>query len=143
MDTHSLYEKLANDDLNDDDKTKLLILLEKVSKQKEAKAKCAKKHMEKLKQDEEAMIKIRKQKMEYYNNNKELINEKERERYNTNKEIQEQKKEKSRLYYHNKFDDVPKMKRGRKPKPINLDDELPIRRPRGRPPKIIIKEEQN
>ena len=134
MDTKTLYAKVASDNLTDDDKDKLLTLLNNLTKQKEAKAKSAKKHMEKLKLDEEAMDKIRKQKMEYYIKNKELINDKERERYNANIETQERKKEKSRLYYHNKFDAVPKMKRGRKPKPIDPDEMPHIRRPRGRPP---------
>ena len=66
MDTKTLYAKVASDNLTDDDKDKLLTLLDNLTKQKEAKAKNAKKHMDKLKQDEEAMDKIRMQKMEYY-----------------------------------------------------------------------------
>ena len=66
MDTKTLYAKVASDNLTDDDKDKLLTLLDNLTKQKEAKANSAKKHMDKLKQDEEAMDKIRVQKMEYY-----------------------------------------------------------------------------
>ena len=134
MDTKSLYAKVASDNLTDDDKDKLLTLLNNLTKQKEAKAKSAKKHMEKLKLDEEAMDKIRMQKMEYYIKNKELIKDKERDRYNANTETRERKKEKSNLYYHNKFDNVPKLKRGRKPKLIDADETPKIIRPRGRPP---------
>ena len=127
MDTNTIYTKVANDNLTDDDK-------EKLTKQKEAKAKYAKKHMEKLKLDEKAMDKIRLQKREYYIKNKELITDKVREQYNTDTELRERKKEKSNLYYHNLFDNVPKLKRGRKPKLINADETPKIIRPRGRPP---------
>ena len=130
-----------NENLTDDDK---------VTKQKEAKAKSAKKYMDKLKQDECAMNKISMQKMDYYIKNKELIRERERDRYNYNTEARERKKEKSNLYYHNKFDNVPKMRRGRPPKPIDINEPPKIIRPRGRPPKIIkpltneeIKEDAN
>ena len=97
--------------------------------------------MEKLKQDDDAMQKIRMQKMDYYLK-KELIKDKERARYNTNIEIRERKKEKSNLYYHNKFDNVPKKTRGRKPTFIDEDDDdddtkIIKPRPRGRPPKHI------
>ena len=119
----------------------LLTLLDNLTKQKEAKAISAKKHMEKLKLDDDAMSKIRMQKMEYYLKNKDLIKDKERARYNNNLETRERKKEKSNLYYHNKFDNVPKKTRGRKPKKIDDDDDddatTKIVRPRGRPPKHI------
>jgi len=136
MDTKTLYAKVASDNLTDDDKDKLLTLLNNLTKQKEENAKNVKKHMEKL----------RMRKMEYYIKNKELINDKERDRYNANTEIRERKKEKSNLYYHNKFDAVPKMKRGRKPKPIDPDETPKIIRPRGRPPtkqiNTLIEEQQ-
>ena len=114
--TKKKSEKLASDNLTDDDKIMLLTLLDNLTKQKEAKAISAKKHMEKLKLDDDAMSKIRMQKMEYYLKNKDLIKDKERARYNNNLETRERKKEKSNLYYHNKFDNVPKKTRGRKPK---------------------------
>jgi len=132
--TKTLYEKLASDNLTDDDKDKLLTLLDNLTKQKQAKAKSTQKYMEKLKLNDEAMEKIRMQKTLYYIKNKELLKDKERERYNDNNETRERKKEKSNLYYHNKFDNVPKLKRGRKPQPINPDETPKIIRPRGRPP---------
>ena len=139
--TKKISEKLASDNLTDDDKIMLLTLLDNLTKQKEAKAISAKKHMEKLKQDDDAMSKIRMQKMEYYLKNKDLIKDKERARYNNNLETRERKKEKSNLYYHNKFDNVPKKTRGRKPKKIDNDDDdatTKIIRPRGRPRKQHI-----
>ena len=127
---------MASDNLTDDDKDKLLTLLNNLTKQKLENAKNVKKRMEKL----------RMRKMEYYIKNKELINDKERDMYNANTEIRERKKEKSNLYYHNKFDAVPKMKRGRKPKPIDPDETPKIIRPRGRPPtkqiNTLIEEQQ-
>jgi hypothetical protein len=80
------------------------------------------------------MEKIRIHKMNYYIKNKEIIRERARTRYNTVTEARENKKELSNLYYHNKFDNVPKMKRGRKPKLIDADETPKIIRPRGRPP---------
>ena len=139
--THILYEKLASDNLTDDDKIMLLTLLDNLTKQKDAKAISAKKPMEKLKLDDDAMSKIRMQKMEYYLKNKDLIKDKERARYNNNLETRERKKEKSNLYYHNKFDNVPKKTRGRKPKQLDNDDDdatTKIIRPRGRPRKLHI-----
>ena len=132
--TKTLYEKLASDNLTDDDKDKLLTLLDNLTKQKQAKAKSTKKYMEKLKLNDDAMEKIRMQKTSYYIKNKELLKDKEGERYNDNNETRERKKEKSNLYYHNKFDNIPKLKRGRKPKPIDPDEKPKIIRPRGRPP---------
>ena len=132
MMTMTLNEKMVCDNLTDDDK---------VTRQKEAKAKSAKKYMDKIKQDESAMDKIRMQKMDYYIKNKELIREKERARYNENTEARERKKEKSNLYYHIKFDNVPKMTRGRPPKPIDINATPKIIRPRGRPPKNVLTDE--
>ena len=130
--TMTSNENIVCDNLIDDDK---------VTRQKEAKAKSAKKYMDKLKQDECAMDKIRMQKMDYYIKNKELIREKERARYNENTEARERKKEKSNLYYHNKFDNVPKMRRGRPQNPINPNEEPKVLRPRGRPPKKVLTDE--
>ena len=130
--TMTSNENIVCDNLIDDDK---------VTRQKEAKAKSAKKYMDKLKQDECAMEKIRMQKMDYYIKNKELIREKERARYNENTEARERKKEKSNLYYHIKFDNVPKMTRGRPPKPIDINATPKIIRPRGRPPKNVLTDE--
>ena len=62
MNAKTLYEKVACDNLTDDDKDKLLTLLDNVTKQKEARAESANKHMEKLKLDGDAMDKIRMQK---------------------------------------------------------------------------------
>ena len=141
--TKKKSEKLASDNLTDDDKIMLLTLLDNLTKQKEAKAISAKKHMEKLKLDDDAMSKIRMQKMEYYLKNKDLIKDKERARYNNNLETRERKKGKSNLYYHNKFDNVPKKTRGRKPNILNNDDDdatTKIIRPRGRPRKHHIDE---
>ena len=132
MMTIALNEKMVCDNLTDDDK---------VTRQKEAKAKSAKKYMDKIKQDDSAMDKIRMQKMDYYIKNKELIREKERARYNENTEARERKKEKSNLYYHIKFDNVPKMTRGRPPKPIDINATPKIIRPRGRPPKNVLTDE--
>ena len=132
MMTMTLNEKRVCDNLTDDDK---------VTRQKEAKAKSAKKYMDKIKQDEYAMDKIRLQKMDYYIKNKELIREKQRARYNENTEARERKKEKSNLYYHIKFDNVPKMTRGRPPKPIDINATPKIIRPRGRPPKNVLTDE--
>ena len=132
MMTMTLNEKMVCDNLIDDDK---------VTRQKEAKAKSAKKYMDKLKQDECAMDKIRMQKMDYYIKNKELIREKERARYNENTEARERKKEKSNLYYHIKFDNVPKMKLGRPLKPIDINATPKIIRPRGRPSKKVLTDE--
>ena len=56
MDTKTLYAKVASDNLTDDDKDKLLTLLNNLTKQKEENAKSVKKRMEKL----------RMRKMEYY-----------------------------------------------------------------------------
>ena len=134
----TIYEKLASDNLTDDDKKNLLTLLETITKQKLAKANSSKKYLEKLKLNDDAMEKIRMQKMAYYIKNKELLKDRERERYNTNNEIRERKKEKSILYYHNKHDHIPKLTRGRKPKPIDPDEPPKIIRPRGRPPRIYI-----
>ena len=92
MNAKTLYDKISADSLTDDDKDKVLTLLDNVTKQKEAKAKSAKKQMEKLKLDEDAMVKIRMQKMDYYIKNKELIKDKERARYNANTETRERKK---------------------------------------------------
>ena len=64
--TKTLYEKLASDNLTDDDKENLLTLLDKVIKLKEAKAKSSKKYMEKLKVNNDAMEKIRMRNMDYY-----------------------------------------------------------------------------
>ena len=64
--TKTLYEKLVSDNLTDDDKENLLTLLDKVTKQKEAKAKSSKKYMEKLKLNNDAMEKIRMRNMDYY-----------------------------------------------------------------------------
>ena len=64
--TKTLYEKLASDTLTDDDKDKLLTLLDNIAKQKEAKAINAKIKKEIIKQDEDAMVRIRKQQMQYY-----------------------------------------------------------------------------
>ena len=136
--TKTLYEKLVSDNLTDDDKENLLTLLDKVTRQKEAKAISSKKYMEKLKLNNDAMDKIRLRNIDYYIKNKEISKDKERERYNTNNETRERKKEKSLLYYHNKNDHIPKLKRGRKPKPIDPDEPPKIIRPRGRPPKIYI-----
>jgi len=121
--TKTLYEKLASDTLTDDDKDKLLTLLDNIAKQKEAKAINAKIKKEIIKQDEDAMVRIRKQQMQYYLKNKERINEQVRERYNTNSELQERIKERAKVYYHKKCDGVPKMKRGRKPLHIDQDED--------------------
>ena len=48
-------------------------------------------------------------------------------------EFKECKKEQSRINYHTKNDDVPKMKRGRKKKEIDPDEPPKVIRPRGRP----------
>ena len=90
----TIYEKLASDNLTDDDKKNLLTLLETITKQKLAKANSSKKYLEKLKLNDDAMEKIRMQKMAYYIK-KELLKDRERERYNTNNEIRERKKEKN------------------------------------------------
>ena len=91
----TIYEKLASDNLTDDDKKNLLTLLETITKQKLAKANSSKKYLEKLKLNDDAMEKIRMQKMACNTKNKELLKDRERERYNTNNEIRERKKEKS------------------------------------------------
>ena len=131
--TMTLNEKIVCDNLTDDDNATKL--------KKELRAISAKKYIEKLKQDESAMEKIRIQKMNYYIKNREIIRERARTRYNTVTETRENKKEQSNLYYHNKFDNVPKMRRGRPPNPINPNEEPKILRPRGRPPKKVLTDE--
>ena len=79
------------------------------------------------------MNRIRQQKMVYYTNNRDKLNEKDRIKYHDNLEFKERKKEQSRLNYHKKNDDVPKMTRGRKKKEINPDEPPKVVRPRGRP----------
>ena len=128
-----LQDKIVSDLLTDDDKLKLQNLLEHVSRQREIKSINSKKYYERIKDDDEIMNRIRKQKMEYYTNNRDKLNEKDRIKYHENLEFKERKKEQSRLNYHKKNDDVPKMTRGRKKKEINPDDPPKVVRPRGRP----------
>ena len=128
-----LQDKIVSDLLTDDDKLKLQNLLEHVSRQREIKSINSKKYYERIKDDDEIMNRIRKQKMEYYTNNRDKLNEKDRIKYHENLEFKERKKEQSRLNYHKKNDDVPKMTRGRKKKEINPDDPPKVARPRGRP----------
>ena len=135
LNTTALVDNVASDNVSENDKANLLILLNKIARQKESKARSAKTYFEKLKLNEDSMIKLRQQKNDYYAKNKELITERVRTRYNTDIAVKEAKKEKSKKYYHNKFDDVPKMTRGRKPPTLLEPAEPIIRRPRGRPPK--------
>ena len=128
-----LQDKIVSNLLTDDDKLKLQNLLEHVSRQREIKSINSKKYYERIKDDDEIMNRIRKQKMEYYTNNRDKLNEKDRIKYHENLEFKERKKEQSRLNYHKKNDDVPKMTRGRKKKDINPDDPPKVARPRGRP----------
>ena len=131
-----LHDKIVSNQLTDDDKFKLQNILEHVSRQREIKSINSKKYYERIKDNDEIMNRIRKQKMEYYTNNRDTINEKDRIKYNENLEFKERRKEQSRLNYHKKNDDVPKMTRGRKKKEINPDEPPKVVRPRGRP-KII------
>ena len=134
LNTTALVDNVASDNVSENDKANLLILLNKIAWQKESKARSAKTYSEKLKLNEESMIKLRQQKNDYYAKNKELITERVRTRYNTDIAVKEAKKEKSQIYYHNKFDVVPKLARGRKPPKLLEPAEPIIRRPRGRPP---------
>jgi hypothetical protein len=131
-----LSDKIESDELTDDDKLKLHKILEQVRKQREMKCVNSKKYYDRIKEDEEIMFNIRKQKHDYYVNNRDIINEKDRDKYHSNSEFKERKKEQSRINYHKKNDDVPKMKRGRKKKEKDPDEPPIVVKPRGRP-KIV------
>jgi len=131
-----LHDKIVSNQLTDDDKFQLQNILEHVSRQREIKSMNSKNCYKRIKDNDEIMNRIRTQKKEYYANNRHKINEKNRSKYNAKLKFNERKKEQSRVNYHNKYDDVPKMKRGRKKKEINPDEPPKVVRPRGRP-KII------
>ena len=128
-----LHDKIVSNQLTDDDKFKIQNILEQVSRQREIKSINSKKYFERIKDNDEIMNRIRQQKMVYYTNNRDKLNEKDRIKYHENLEFKERKKEQSRLNYHKKNDDVPKMTRGRKKKEINPDESPKVVRPRGRP----------
>ena len=128
-----LHDKIVSNQLTDDDKFKIQNILEQVSRQREIKSINSKKYFERIKDNDEIMNRIRQQKMVYYTNNRDKLNEKDRIKYHENLEFKERKKEQSRLNYHKKNDDVPKMTRGRKKKEINPDEPPKVVRPRGRP----------
>lgn len=128
-----LHDKIVSNQLTDDDKFKIQNILEQVSRQREIKSINSKKYFERIKDNDEIMNRIRQQKVVYYTNNRDKLNEKDRIKYHDNLEFKERKKEQSRLNYHKKNDDVPKMTRGRKKKEINPDEPPKVVRPRGRP----------
>ena len=128
-----LHDKIVSNQLTDDDKFEIKNILEQVSRQREIKSINSKKYFERIKDNDEIMNRIRQQKMVYYTNNRDKLNEKDRIKYHENLEFKERKKEQSRLNYHKKNDDVPKMTRGRKKKEINPDEPPKVVRPRGRP----------
>ena len=128
-----LHDKIVSNQLTDDDKFKIQNILEQVSRQREIKSINSKKYFERIKDNDEIMNRIRQQKMVYYTNNRDKLNEKDRIKYHENLEFKERKKEQSRLNYHKKNDDVPKMTRGRKKKEIDPDEPPKVIRPRGRP----------
>ena len=77
-------------------------------------------------------VKIRKH--EYYINNKELLKQKERIRYKTNVEYHDKLRARAKALYRLKTADIPKLRRGRKPKPKDeVIDEKPLPKPKGRP----------
>jgi len=55
-------------------------------------------------------------KARHYQNNKDRIRQQEKDKYNDNDEFRERMKELSRLKYKAKTENIPKLKRGRKPK---------------------------
>ena len=128
-----LHDKIVSNQLTDDDKFEIKNILELVSRQREIKSINSKKYFERIKDNDEIMNRIRQQKMVYYTNNRDKLNEKDRIKYHENLEFKERKKEQSRLNYHKKNDDVPKMTRGRKKKEIDPDEPPKVIRPRGRP----------
>ena len=128
-----LHDKIVSNQLTDDDKFKIQNILEQVSRQREIKSINSKKYFERIKDNDEIMNRIRQQKMVYYTNNRDKLNEKDRIKYHENLEFKERKKEQSRLNYHKKNDDVPKMTRGRKKKEIDPNEPPKVIRPRGRP----------
>lgn len=69
----------------------------------------------------------------YYQRHKEEIREKERDRYSNDENYHTKVRERARQKYLEKTEDVPKKKRGRKPKPVD-ESVVTIPKPRGRPP---------
>ena len=141
MNSELLYDKVVKDDIDDEVKDDILKILGKLNKAREAKLLTNKRYLDKIKNDDEKMNRIREQKNDYYKNNKEFVNIRLREKYKNNVEYQEQKKTTTLELYHTKNDDIPKMKRGRKPIPEE-DKKVKIvvaaTRPVGRPKKILV-----
>ena len=78
-----------------------------------------------MKDNEDYKEKNRIRKHEYYLRNKDVLRDKVRNRYNNDSEFSDKLKAKARALYHAKTCDIPKKKRGRKPRPKadNNDDE--------------------
>ena len=83
--------------------------------------------------------KVKLRKHEYYINNKELLRVKERFRYQNNVEYHDRVRARARELYKEHTKDIPKQKRGRKPKPKDeASGETTPPKPKGRPPKTKV-----
>ena len=87
----------------------------------------------KMKDTEEFKNRMHTTKQLYYQRHKDEIREKERYRYSNDEDYHIKVRERARQKYLEQTADIPKNKRGRKPKPID-ESVVSIPKPRGRPP---------
>ena len=87
----------------------------------------------KMKDTDEFKNRIHTTKQVYYERHKDEIREKERYKYAHDEDYHIKIRERARQKYLEKNADIPKNKRGRKPKPFD-ESVVSIPRPRGRPP---------
>ena len=86
----------------------------------------------KMKDADEFKNRIHTVKQVYYQRHKDEIREKEKHRYSNDENYHTKVRERARQKYLEKTEDIPKKKRGRKPKPVD-ESVVSIPKPRGRP----------
>lgn len=92
----------------------------------------------KVKDNPDYKEKVSIRKHEYYIKNKDLLRERARDKYQNNVDYHDRVRARARALYKEKTADIPKQKKGRKPKlRTEENDEQPLPKPRkGRPSKI-------
>ena len=87
----------------------------------------------KVRDDEEFKHKNKEYKAKWFQVNKEKLRQEAFEKYKNDPEYRNRQIDKAKRAYAKRTADIPKMKRGRKPKQIIVDETPKERRPRGRP----------
>ena len=120
-----------NDDKNIDENT-LIQYGKKYIQMRDSQRERAYNYYVKMKDNEDFKERLKANKQSYYQKHKDSIREKERTKYINNTEYHDKIRERAKQKYLEKSVDIPKTKRGRKPKPVD-ENNISIPKRRGRP----------